>query len=151
MSKAATESKAKKTEEQSLVDSIQERLKDYTLAFNYKGLTDEAIHSAKVRVIDTLGALIGGFFAESSQVARDLATQMPNPAGATVIGTRMKTGPEMAAFVNCTTQRFIELTDSYHWPGAYGGHPSDVVTPLLAVSEFEKCSGRDYIMSLVLG
>ena len=89
------------------VDSIQQRLTSYACGLNYDGLSPEAIHAAKVRIIDTLGALIGGFFGEPCRIARNLAAQMPNPDGATVIGTRMKTTPDMAAFVNATTARYV--------------------------------------------
>src|SRR3954469_2905011 len=114
------------------VDTIHQDLARYASRLNYTALTPEAIHVAKVRVIDTLGALIAGFFAEPSRIARKVAALMPNATGATVIGTRIKTTPDMAAFVNSGTARYIELTDSYHWPGSFGGHPSDVITPVLA-------------------
>ena len=142
-----------KPEERSVnkaVDSIQQRLTDYACALNYDGLSPEAIHAAKVRIIDTLGALIGGFFGEPCRIARNLAAQMPNPSGATVIGTRMKTTPDMAAFVNATTARYVEMTDIYHWPGSSEGHPSDVVTPVLAAAEHAQVSGREFITSVVL-
>ena len=42
------------------VDQIQQRLVDYACALTYDSLTPEAVHAAKVRVIDTLGALLGG-------------------------------------------------------------------------------------------
>src|SRR5712671_3615609 len=96
---------------QKTLDSIQQRLTSYACDLNFEVLSPEAIHAAKVRVIDTLGALIAGFFNEPSRIARNLAAQMPNSAGATIIGTRMKTTPDLAAFVNGTTARDPELTD----------------------------------------
>ena len=132
------------------VDSIQRRLTDYACGLDYDRLSPEAIHAAKVRIIDTLGALIGGFFGESCCIARNLAAQMPNPAGATVIGTRMKATPDMAAFVNATTARYVEMTDFYHWPGSAEGHPSDVVTPVLAAAEHAHVGGREFITAVVL-
>jgi len=132
-------------------DSIQQQLVGYASGLRYDAITVEAVHAAKVRVIDTLGCLIGAFFGEPGRVARALAAQMPNPRGATVIGTRMKTMPDMAAFVNATTARDSEMTDAYHYPGSFHGHPSDIVTPILAVAEHVGASGRDYIASLVLG
>jgi 2-methylcitrate dehydratase len=132
------------------VDSIQARLTDYACALNYDALPPETVHATKVRVIDTLGALIAGFFAEPSVIARNVAAQTPDANGATVLGTRMKTSTEMAAFVNSSTARYIELTDSYHWPGSFGGHPSDVIGSLIAVAEHLNSSGRDLITSIVL-
>ena len=131
-------------------DGIQTRLTDYACALSYHDLPPETVHAAKVRVIDTLGALIAGFFAEPSRIARNVAALMPDPHGATIIGTRIKATTEMAAFANSTTARYIELTDSYHWPGSFGGHPSDVITSLLSVAEHLHNSGRDFIASVVL-
>ena len=133
------------------VDSIQERLTNYACALNYDSLSLEAIHAAKVRIIDVLGALIGGFFGEPCRIARNLAAQMPDPGGATIIGTRMKTTPDLAAFVNAVTARYPELTDTYHWPGSAYGHASDTLPPVLAVAEHAQVSGRELITGIVLG
>ncbi|OGW86709.1 MAG: hypothetical protein A3K11_02165, partial [Nitrospirae bacterium RIFCSPLOWO2_12_FULL_63_8] len=89
-------------------------------------------------------------FGEPCRIARNLAAQLPHPDGATVIGTRIKTTPDMAAFVNATTARYVEANDVYHWPGSSGGHPSDVLTPVLAAAEHAQAGGRDFITGVVL-
>ena len=132
------------------VDVIQQRLTDYACELTYDALTPQAIHAAKVRVIDTLGALVGGFFGESCQIARSFAAQFPCPSGATVIGTRTKTTPDVAAFVNGTTARDGEINDVYYWPGSGGGHPSDLLAPVLAAAEHAGASGREFITGVVL-
>ena len=132
------------------VDGIQSRLARYAADLAYENLDAETIHAAKVRVIDTLGALIGGFFGEPSRRARDLAARMPQRSGATVIGTRFSTSPDLAAFVNGTTARYVEMNDVYHWPGSSGGHPSDVLTPVLGVGEYVHADGQAFITALVL-
>jgi 2-methylcitrate dehydratase len=43
------------------------------------------------------------------------------------------------------------MNDVYHWPGSSGGHPSDVLMPILAAAESVRASGRDFITALVLG
>ena len=131
-------------------DGLQQRLTDYALGLGYDALTPRAAHEAKVRVIDTLAALAGGFEGEACRVARRMAARMPDADGATVVGTAMKTTPDMAAFVNGTTARYVELNDVYHWPGSAGGHPSDVVMPLLGVAEHARAGGRDLIAAVVL-
>ena len=132
------------------VDGIQERLTSYACDLNFDDLGLQTIHAAKVRIIDTLGALIAGFFSEPSRIARNLAVKTVSPQGATVLGTRTKTAPEMAAFANGTAARYWELTDTYHYPGSFGGHPSDVVPALLAVAEYTQASGREFIAAVVL-
>lgn len=131
-------------------DSIEQRLTDYVSGLNYDVLTPEAAHAAKVRVIDTLAALAGGFDGEPCRIARKMAARMPDAGGATVVGTAIKTTPDMAAFVNATTARYVELNDVYHWPGSAGGHPSDVVMPLLGVAEHARARGRELIAAVVL-
>lgn len=132
------------------VDSIQAHLSGYASQLRYEDLDATTIHAVKVRVIDTLGALIGGFFGEPCLSARDVAARMPQSAGATVIGTRLVTTPDVAAFVNGTTARYVEMNDVYHWPGSSGGHPSDVLTPVLGVAECRHASGRDLITAVAL-
>ena len=118
------------------VDGTQQRITDYACGLNYASLPTE---------------VIGGFFGDPSCVSRNLAAQMPSPDGATIIGTRMKSTPDMAAFVNATTARYVEMNDTYHWPGSYQGHPSDVVMPILAAAEHAQVNGREFINGIVLG
>ena len=132
------------------VDSIQARLTDYACDLTYADLSPEAIHGAKARIIDTLGALVAGFFGEPCRIARDLAAQMPCDNGATVMGTRMKTTLDMAAFVNGIMARDPELTDMNFLPGSFGGHPSDALPPVLSVAEHAQASGRDLLTASVL-
>src|ERR1044071_9066635 len=51
---------------------------------------------------------------------------------------------------NGTTARYVEMNDVYHWPGSSGGHPSDVLMPILAAAESVHASGRDFMTALVL-
>jgi 2-methylcitrate dehydratase len=136
---------------QKAVDSMQQRLTSYACDLTYDRLSQDAIHAAKVRIIDTLGALVAGFFGDPSRICRDLAAQMPDVSGVTIVGTRMKSLPDIAAFANATTARYPELTDSYHWPGSHHGHASDMIMPILAAGEYVHASGRDLITAVVLG
>ena len=132
------------------VDSIQAYLTDYASRLKYEDLPDEVTHAAKVRIIDTLGAVVAGFEGTPCRIVRALASEVTQEAGATILGTHIKTTTDMAAFANATAARFPELTDTYHWPGSAYGHPSDVITPLLSVAETMRARGRDLITSVVL-
>ncbi len=138
------------SEERNTVDRLQQRLVDYAAALDYGALSPEAAHAGKVRVIDTLAALAGGFDGEPCRIARKMAARVPDTDGVTITGTAMKTTPDMAAFVNATTARYVELNDVYHWPGSAGGHPSDVVMPVLGVAEHARSGGRELIAAVVL-
>lgn len=131
-------------------DATQDRLADYACALQFGTLTPEAVHDATVRVIDTLAALAGGYDGPASEITRKMAARVSDPEGATILGTTKKTMPDLAAFANATAARYVELNDVYHWPGSAGGHPSDVITPLLGVAEHARASGRDLITAVVL-
>lgn len=134
-----------------MVDSVQEHLADYACGLTYESLTPEAIHAAKACIIDTLGALVGGFHGEPCRIVRRLAARLPlDPHGASIIGTEMKTTPDMAAFVNATAARHLEANDIYHRPGSRIVHPSDSLMPVLAVAEHTQSSGREFITGVVL-
>ena len=134
------------------VDSIQHQLCAYASGLTFEQLPADAIHAAKVRIIDIFGALIGGYFGEALQIARNLAAGYSNEHGATIIGTRMKTTPDMAAFVNASAPHYVEMQDAYHWPGgALVGHPSDTIMPILAAGEHRHVSGRQFMTAVVLG
>src|SRR5687767_3268177 len=96
------------------VDALQERLTDYACTLTYDSLPAHVVHAAKARVIDTMGVVIGGVFGAASRIARDLAAQTPDPAGATVLGTRITTTPDLAAFANGVTARHVDMLDVYH-------------------------------------
>jgi len=132
------------------VDAIQKRLTDYAIALDYGALSPQAIHATKTRIIDWLGALAGGFEGEPCRIARSLAAQIPYPGGATVLGTRLKTTVDLAAFGNGITGRYLEMNDAYHRPGVFGGHPSDVLGAVLAVAEHVHADGRSLITGAAL-
>src|SRR4051812_46299606 len=85
------------------VDRIQQHLAQYASALTFENLPPEVVHAAKLRFLDIMGVLIGGYFAEPCRMARELAARRQMPAGATIIGTHIKTSLDMAAFVNGAT------------------------------------------------
>src|SRR6476620_12216736 len=95
-------------------DRIQLQLSNYAAGLAYERLDEQTVHAAKVRVIDTFGALVGGFVGEPCRIAREVAAQMGSSNGATIVGTRDRTAVDMAAFVNGVTARFVEMNDVYH-------------------------------------
>jgi 2-methylcitrate dehydratase len=62
----------------------------------------------------------------------------------------MLASADVAAFANATAARSAEMNDVYHRPGSRNGHPSDVITPLLAVAEYARASGAQLIAAVVL-
>lgn len=131
-------------------DATKAAIADFAHGLSHEDLPGPVAHAAKGRIIDALGALYAGFAAGPCVSARALAQSMGG-TGATIIGTRMRTSPDMAAYVNGITSRHAELIDAYHFPGSYYGHPGDVTLPILTAAEFAGASGRALGLAIVAG
>ena len=132
-------------------DALQCALAQYAYGFPHVAIPVDTLHQAKVRLIDTLGALAGGFQDEPCRMARALAAECPAAhGGATVLGTALRVSVDVAAFVNGTAARSAEINDVYHHPGSKNGHPSDVILPLYAVAEHGHADGETFLASVVL-
>jgi len=130
-------------------DTTLDRIVSYTAALDPDDLPRDVAREATVRVIDMAGALVAGFDGEACRQVRGLAA-LAGDSGATILGTADRTSLDMAAFANAVAARHVEMMDVYHFPGAFGGHPSDVVMPVFSAAELTRRSGRDLIAALVL-
>ncbi len=131
-------------------DRIQQQIAAYAHGLHFDSLPAAVTDAAKLHMVDSIGALIAGFDGEPCRIARKLAADLPFPDGTTVVGTRMKTTLDLAAFVNGTTSRQAEIAGRYDMPGSFGAHTSDAVLPLLSVAEHVHASGRELITAIVL-
>ncbi|KWE52966.1 MmgE/PrpD family protein [Burkholderia sp. MSMB2157WGS] len=126
--------------------TLAHRLADYAAALNWEALDATTIETAKAHVIDALGCALVAHDAPPVAMCRRIATTAAGPA--TLVGTRRRSTPELAAFANGAAIRYEDLNDLY--VGAEPGHPSDNVAPCLAVAEAERASGRDLLLAIVL-
>ena len=131
-------------------DSLQDRITAFASGLSYAALSTEEIAATKCRIIDTFAATFTGFFSDVAQNARRYAVEFPAPDGATIIGTRTRTTPETAAFVNAIASRQAEWNDVYMSRGGGGAHPSDVTLPILAAAEYAGASGREFMTAVVI-
>lgn len=132
-------------------DGVQSTIASYAMDFDPDSLDRQTIHAAKKRVIDTLGCLYAGIDSDIAVKARRMSERNYSCDGATILGTLHKAPIDIAAFVNGTATRVAELNDTFHCPGRPGGHPSDIVAPLLSVAEVRESSGTQFLGAVVLG
>jgi 2-methylcitrate dehydratase len=75
--------------------------------------------------------------------------QGTNPA--TVLGTELRTSPELAAFVNGAMVRYLDFSDDFFGgTGDIGPHPSDNICAILAACESARGNGQDFILGTVI-
>src|SRR5690349_12786678 len=102
---------------------LADRLSNYAANLRYEDLPADVVHEAKRRLIDSLGCAMGAYSSEPASIARAMASMVTSTHPATVIGTRHKSSPEMAAFANGVHFRYLDYNDTYL--SKEPAHPSD--------------------------
>ncbi len=127
--------------------TIADRLADYVATIQYGNLPAEIVERVKAHFIDAMGCAIAGLNKPEVQEVRQVALAMEGGVS-TLIGSTRKTSMDLAAFANGAALRYLDLNDSY--AGKEVGHPSDNITPCLAVAEAQKRSGQELILAIAL-
>jgi 2-methylcitrate dehydratase len=129
------------------VRPLAERLADYADRLRFEDIDAATVERVKSHVIDTIGCGIAAFDEAPVRVCRDLA--LASAGGkSTIIGTSRSSMPDLASFANGAAFRYYDLNDSY--VGGLAGHPSDNISPCLAVAEAERASAKELITAIVL-
>lgn len=116
-------------------------------------LPPEAVHWAKVGLIDTLGVTLAGSGEDAPRLAAQGLDLANGPA--LVLGGTRRVGALDAALINGTAAHALDFDDCNN---TMGGHPSVPVLPaLLALAEelgrsgTHTVSGRDFLLAYVAG
>ncbi len=132
----------------SLAMSLSERLSEYASSLAYGDLGETVIKEAKKRLLDAIGCAIGAYGETPVKAARRLAEKGYPGSASTLLGTKRKTTPDMATFVNGAMVRYFDFNDTYL--SKEPGHPSDNIPACLATAEMEGRSGKDLLLAIVL-
>jgi len=128
--------------------NMAERLSEYAQSMDYSDLGEEVILEAKKRVLDSLGCALGAFAETPVKIARKVAESNHSGGASTILGTEVKTSPDVATFVNGLMVRYFDYNDTYL--SKEPAHPSDNISACLAVSEREDSSGKDLLTAISL-
>ena len=128
--------------------NLAEQLADYVHSINYQDIPENVVHETKKRVIDSLGCAIGAFNEDPVRISRKVAEAARGSQGSTLFGTRKKTSPDLAAFVNGIMVRYFDYNDTYL--SKEPAHPSDNIGPCFSVAESAHATGKDLLLSIIL-
>src|SRR5712692_8901270 len=129
------------------MDPTTESLSGYACRLTYGDLSPEAVHQVKRTLIDALGCAVGAFDSEPGSVARRVASSVRGNPPAHLLGTRQQTSMDLAAFANTVLVRYLDCNDTYVGRGT--GHPSDMISGVLAVADGHRADGRAVITAIV--
>jgi 2-methylcitrate dehydratase PrpD len=115
-------------------------------ALRFEDLPAEAVHWAKVGILDTVGVTLAG---SMDPCATIVAGVLSSGGPSLLLGTSKRTSPLDAALVNGAASHALDFDDCNN---TMGGHPSaPVLSALFALADEIGVSGRDFIAAYVAG
>lgn len=113
----------------------------------YSALPPEAVHWAKVGILDTVGVTIAGAQEDATRIVLGVSGSSSGPS--LVFGHARRIGALDAALVNGTASHALDFDDCNN---TLGGHPSVPILPaLFALADETGASGKDFIAAYVAG
>jgi 2-methylcitrate dehydratase PrpD len=116
-------------------------------ALRFEDLPPQAVHWAKVGILDTVGVTVAGSVEPAAQI---LSRVVPPTAGASLVfGCADRTSALDAALINGTAAHALDFDDCNN---TLGGHPSAPILPaLFALADERPVDGRAFIAAYVAG
>lgn len=127
---------------------LANRIAEYVARLEFTHLDERTVHEVRRRMIDSLACALGAYRAEPVKIARRLAGRVSAQPGASYLGSRSQTSPDLAAFVNGILVRYLDYNDTYL--SLEPAHPSDNIPAVLAAAEVAGTGGREIITATVL-
>lgn len=122
---------------------------DYIQRIRFEDVPRQALDNARMATLDCIGVSLAGALEPAGKIGAKWAEMTAGKAQATVWGHGFKTAPDDAALVNGTAAHALDY-DDVTW--GLVGHPSVSLVPaLLALGEATGASGRDVLLSYVVG
>lgn len=129
------------------MDKTEKRLVDFASGLAYSDLPKQMIRATKGRMIDSMGCAMAALLAPPVRAARRVALPVAD-GGARLFGTLVRTAPDMAALVNGTMVRYLDMSDAHLRLSA--AHPSDNIPGLMAIAEISGASGKDLMLAIAI-
>jgi len=134
---------------------VARELAKKVLDFSFSDIPSDVVHQTRRLVLDTLGCAIGGYGSDASRILQSYARETGHPGESTVFGSGIRTSCLNAALANGAMVRYLDYNDTaFILQGENyrtGYHPSEVIPPVLALSEKHHLCGKEVITAINLG
>lgn len=125
-----------------------EQLAAFCAGLRYEDLPQDVVERVRLSVLDSIGVMLAGAATALGDGVRRAATRFAPTGQATLLGAADRSTPTAAALVNGTLLEIFELQDGWRLGNV---HPCVVIPAAMAVAEWRRCSGRDFIAAVVAG
>jgi 2-methylcitrate dehydratase PrpD len=118
-------------------------------ALRYEDLPPEAVHWAKVGVLDLVGVTLAGAREDTTRIVEGTLALGAGAGTSLVFGSNKRVSALDAALINGTASHALDFDDCNN---TIGGHPSAPILPgLIALADAVGATGRDFISAYVAG
>jgi 2-methylcitrate dehydratase PrpD len=118
-------------------------------ALRYEDLPPEAVHWAKVGILDLVGVTLAGAHEDTTRIPCGVLLHGAGPGKSLVFGGTTRAGALDAALINGTASHALDFDDCNN---TIGGHPSAPILPaLIALADDIGATGREFITAYVAG
>jgi 2-methylcitrate dehydratase len=129
------------------MDKTEKQLVEFASGVAYSDLSKAMVRATKGRMVDSMGCAMAALLAPPVRAARRVALPVAE-GGARLFGTLVRTTPDMAALVNGTMVRYLDMSDAHLRLSA--AHPSDNIPGLMAIAEITGASGKDLMLAIAI-
>ena len=127
--------------------SFATELSNKIKSLQFNTLSADAVHWAKVGILDTVGVTIAGAQEDAARIVLGVSGSASGPS--LVFGHARRIGALDAALVNGTASHALDFDDCNN---TLGGHPSVPILPaLFALADETGATGKDFIAAYVAG
>jgi 2-methylcitrate dehydratase len=128
--------------------TLAQTLAERAQRLRFEDLGPTVVHEVKRRVLDSIGCALGAWTSRPAMVTRRVASAVAVPAGASLLGSRHRTTPDLAAFSNGALVRYLDFNDTYL--SAEPAHPSDNIAAAWAAGQVCGARGKELITAIAL-
>ena len=129
--------------------TIANKLAEWIYQFQPKMIPTTVVEKSIISIFDTVGVTIAGAEDKVGQIIKHFIENSGGTPIASVLGSRYKTTPALAALGNGVMGHALDFDDTTY---SYIGHPSVSVLPAaMAVGEMVNASGLQVLSAYVLG
>src|SRR4051812_37664231 len=126
---------------------LSAQVAEFTAGFNLKYAPALAVERTRVAFIDTIGVMLAGSQEGAANIVRDMVRlEGTNPA-ATVVGSALRTSPQLAALANGVASHALDFDLSY----LQGQLTASLIPALLPLAESLNATQAEMVEAYIVG
>jgi 2-methylcitrate dehydratase PrpD len=128
------------------MEGIAAKLADFVEEAQFGDIPEHLVNEARLLLLDAIGCAIRGHSSECGRISVELAKRLGGVEESTIIGTNNKVSCTNAAFADGQLMSALDYN-----PMCTMNDVPSVVAAVLALAENKQTSGKELILSIILG